>query len=288
MKNKLKPAIAYPPITSSTPVVPLDTSILFTEDYVGLGLSPIDQYYENNKSLNLICSSVTPSQEMASIILLGFMSAVESYLRAVFRGIISIDTYAQKLVENMDITYAAAIHHEGDRLPDALLEGISMASPDNIKSSLKQFLGIKGPLPRDVDIVLSEFSKVCELRHCCVHRFGRLGAKNAVKLGLTNHSKFLDKPINLTGSQVEGISASLRSLVNTINRFLFESLLDRMSKNKGDNGVPIYDISWQWNYTKDKKRFLKYYNLFATSKDVTLSPPAKEIYDKYRLIFNPI
>ena len=59
MKNKLKPAIAYPPITSSTPVVPLDTSILFTEDYVGLGLSPIDQYYENNKSLNFRRSTLS-------------------------------------------------------------------------------------------------------------------------------------------------------------------------------------------------------------------------------------
>lgn len=287
MTNTAKSLIAYPAITSSMPVTSLDTSILFTENHADLGLSPIDQYYENNKSLNLISNSVPHTQEMTSIILLGFMSAVESYLRALFRGVIIIDTYSQKLVENMDITYAAALHHEGDRLPDALLEGISLASSDNIKHSIKQFIGIKGNLPRDVDKVLLEFSKICELRHCCVHRFGKLGAKNAVKLGLTNHSRFLDKPINLTVQHMEDISATLRSLVNTINRFIFESLLDRMARNKNDHGEPIYDIDWLWNYTKDRKRFLEYYNLFATSQDTTPSPPAKDIYDKYKQKFKP-
>ena len=273
---------AFPPITSSNVISPVDTTKLFKTDYSEPRLSPIDQYFENNKSLNLISLSPSFNQDLASIVLLGYMSAVESYLRAILRGVIIIDAYSQILVENMDIPYAAAIYHDGHLLPEALLEGISLANPNNIKDSLKSFIGLKGKWPTDVEMVLGEFSKICELRHCCVHRFGKLGTKNAVRLGLSNHYKLLEKPLYLSQSNLEDISFVLRSLVNTLNRFMYENLLDRMAKNRGDQGQKLYLESWTWNYVKDKKRFLKYYKLFSSTEDSAPSPPSKKIYDAYR------
>ncbi len=280
--------LPYPSISSSVVITPIDTVGLFKSDYSEPQASPIDQYFENNKSLNLISLSNPFSQHKASIVLLGYMSAVESYLRAVFRGVVSIDEYSQSLVEDMDIPYAAAVYHEGHLLPDALFEGISLASPHNIKESLKKYIGLKGKTPSDVEKVLGEFAKICELRHCCVHRFGKLGTKNAVRLGLKSHHKLLEKPLHLSQQNLEEISFILRSVVNTINRYMFESLLDRMANNKGDQGQRLYSVTWAWNYTKDKKRFLKYYQLFASMEDSAPSPSSKNIYDIYRTKFKDL
>lgn len=233
-----------PPITSSAVISSIDTSKYFMSTYLEPNASPIDQYFENNKTLNLIALTGNFSNEKAAIVILGYMSAVESYLRAIFRGTIVIDEYAQKLVEKMEVPYAAALHHENNNLPEALFEGTSLANPNNIKASLREFIGIKGKLPSDVIKVLDEFAKICEIRHCCVHRFGKLGAKNAVNLGLGNHSTFLEKPLNVNQTDLEEISYILRAVVNTINRFMYESLLDRMAKNKGDQGQSLYSSNW--------------------------------------------
>lgn len=281
--TRINNSLAYPPITSSMAVTAVDTSALFDQAYAEPELSPIDQYFANNKPLNLISSSQSFKQDLASIVLLGYMSAVESYFRAILRGVIIIDSYSQKLVENADIPYAAAIHHQGHLLPEALLEGVSLASATKLKDTLKSLLGLKGAWPADVEKVLGEYSKICELRHCCVHRFGKLGTKNAVRLGLAEHHKLLEKPIQLTQENLEDISFVLRSVVNTINRFIFESLLDRMATNRGDQGQKLYLESWLWNYTMDRKRFLQYYNLFSSKEDTAPSPSPKSIYDAYRL-----
>lgn len=272
----------YPPITSSAPISQIVTKDFFRPDHKELNLSPIDQYFENNKSLNLIANREGLNREMSSIVLLGYMSAVESYLRGIFREVIGIDEHSQKLVESMDIPYAAAIYHKGHLLPDALFENSSLANPKNIKDALKDFIGIKGNPPSDVDKVLKEFSKICELRHCCVHRFGKLGARNAVRLGLSEHHKFLEMPLHINQANLENISFILRSLVNTINRFIFESLLDRMAKNTGDQGQRLYTQEWTWNYNRDRKRFLSYYTIFSSIEDSSPSPPPKTIYDVYR------
>ena len=274
-----------PEITTSGVISALDTSQFFLPNYSEPNLSPVDQYIENNRVLNLIPLSGSYSKEMASIIILGYMSAVESYLRAVCRGVIGIDEHAQKLVEKMEITYAAAVYHDRQHLPEALFESTSLANPYNIKSILREYIGIKGNLPSDVRAVLVEFSKVCEIRHCCVHRFGKLGAKNAIRLGLSLHSSFLEKPFIISQNDLEEISHILRAVVNTINRFVYECLLERMARNQDSNGIGVYSENWTWNYNRDKRRFLRYYNLFRTTRDTVPSPQAIDIYNTYRTKF---
>ena len=60
-------------------------------------------------------------------------------------------------------------------------------------------------MPSDVDDILGHFSKVCQLRHCIVHRFGRLGSKNMIELGLTEHKNYLEKPLKLNFDQLNAI-----------------------------------------------------------------------------------
>lgn len=63
---------------------------------------------------------------LAQLIVLGVVGAVESYLRRLFRQIISIDQEAQNAVYERVIPYGAAVRLPIELLPEALFEGIPM------------------------------------------------------------------------------------------------------------------------------------------------------------------
>ncbi|MCV4861498.1 hypothetical protein OFB63_36165, partial [Escherichia coli] len=76
-------------------------------------------------------------------------------------------------------------------------------------------IGMKGQRPIEMMKCSSEFMKVCELRHCCVHRFGKLGSKNAIRLGLAEHMKHLEKPIILNNDDLEQIAFIVENFIRT-------------------------------------------------------------------------
>src|SRR5690606_25132686 len=131
-------------------------------------------------------------------------------------------------------SFGAALHLDAQMLPEAVLEEYSFASAKNIKDAIRELSGIKGHLPPDVEAALLETQKICEMRHCCVHRFGKLGAKNAIKLRLGTHRSMLEKPLRLDRLALELVGASLRSFVKTINNFVFGALMERTVANRVD------------------------------------------------------
>lgn len=275
------PVVSYAAITTiQSSVASFETASLFDEAYVETILSPIDQFIENANAVNLLYLRMTSvPHALGRLALLGYMSAVESYLRAVLRGIVNLDEYAARLVEPMSIPYGAALHLKQGMLAEALLEEFSFAGSDNVKEAIKLFAGVKGQRPAEVDKVLGEYQKICEMRHCCVHRFGKLGAKNAIRLGLASHGKRLEKPLVLSQQALENIALTLRSFVKVINNHLFRSIMERTVINKNDSGTEkLYRRDWVWVYKTDRPRFIRYYKLFATVKDSNVSPPASDLY----------
>ncbi|MCE7032869.1 hypothetical protein LY625_09640 [Lysobacter sp. GX 14042] len=257
------------------------TSSLFDEAHAEQNLSPLDQYIENTNALNrLYLGRVPLPAEMGPLIVLGYVSAVESYFRALFRGLINVDDFAARLAEPQAVAFGAALHLDKSMLPEALIEEYSFSSSANIKDAIRVLAGVKGSFPTEVEGALLEFQKVCELRHCCVHRFGRLGAKNAIKLGLASHRSKLEKPLKLDSGSLEEIGIVLRSFVKVINNFIFGALMDRSVRNRVDgHRLPPYANEWSWRWRSDKRRFMSYYDLFATELDAMPSPSAKELYD---------
>lgn len=275
------PAASYAAITSiQSSVANFDTASLFDETYVETILSPVDQFIENANAVNLLYLRMTSvPHALGRLALLGYMSAVESYLRAVLRGIVNLDEYAAKLVEPMSIPYGAALHLKQGVLAEALLEEFSFAGSDNVKDAIKVFAGVKGHRSAEVEKALGDYQKICEMRHCCVHRFGKLGAKNAIRLGLSSHGRMLEKPLVLSQQALEDIALTLRSLVKVLNNHLFRSIMERTVINKNDSGTEkLYWQDWTWIYKTDRPRFIRYYRLFATVKDSNASPPASDLY----------
>jgi hypothetical protein len=187
------------------------------------------------------------------------------------------------LVSEKTVSYAAALHHKKDVLPEALLEEFSLASPFNVFETLRDLIGMKGHRPPSLIPPSHEFRKVCELRHCCVHRFGKLGSKNAIKLGLPEHSEFLEHQINLQREDVENIAFIVDNFIKSINNYVYKFILERTVKNKNDEdgGRPFYQENWTWDFEQDRERFEKYYSLFSTELDAIKSMPLNICYQKF-------
>ncbi|MFK3771787.1 hypothetical protein [Pseudomonas sp. NPDC089406] len=272
----------YSAIVKVTPFTQIiSTDALFDKSHKSSNLSPIDEFIENSNRLNLLwINNEELSSEFANILFLGYFSAVESYVRAIIRTLIQIDIYSQRCAENQQITFGAALHHNKQLLPEALMDNHSFTASENILRTFKSLTDIDLVID---DAITDELDKVCQLRHCCVHRFGKLGAKNAMALGLTSHSNLFEKPLSLKKDDLFLVSGTLRSVVKTINNSAYKCVLDRTFPTtpvrKGDKKA-IPKSLWSKDFEEDKALFTKYYKTFSSSNKGE-SPKIREMYTRF-------
>jgi hypothetical protein len=280
---------------ASQPARKFETHELFDTADAASSKSPLDLFLANANSLNLLYlpAGETFDPLMGTLILLGYVSAVESYIRAIVRGLIRVDAYATWAAKDKQVSFGAALSYSHDLLPEALLERTSLASGDQIKKTFRELIGFELPMS-ELKAPLETFERVCQLRHCCTHRFGRLGTYNAEKLGLRLHRIALDKPLKLDAASLTEIADNLRILVKTLNRNTFGTVLKRTvqhsssiaSRGSRDSEAFVFDVEWHWKFQKDRTRFLRYYDLFKTVDDPAPSPPARDLYDRFKAFHN--
>lgn len=266
----------------------LKTSLLFDGQHDDSTISPFDQFFENTLRLNKLWVTKGPEfvlePELGILLLLGYVSAVESYMRALIRRIVDVDPYAQLNCENQMLSFAAALHHKTSMLPEALLEESVFSGKKGILTALTKFLDVDMNQNKDVISLLDQYDAVCELRHCCVHRFGKLGTKNAVFLGLQGHKEFLEKPLKLGVADIGTIADLLLTVVRIINNELFKRVLIRTVTGIQKGAVKI-GPDWTWNKSNDRARYRRYYDIFATVKDAQPSPSAGDLYERFRAVY---
>ncbi len=266
-----------------------DTKLLFNQLHLELNLSPIDQFLENTTGLNLLWATKPINQDITKeegiLLLLGYVSAVESYFRAMIRNVVSIDPFSRRYCETYPLAYGAVLHHKSDLLPEALLEESVFSSKENITKGLTKFIGIS--LGNKFKDLLDVYEAICQLRHCCVHRFGRLGAKNAINLGLHDHQKLLEKPITLNKNNIIDLADILTTLVKSINNEVFDALL-RRSVVETLPGNSFKGLGWKWHITRDRKLYSPYYKVFSTLRDSTPSLSQDELYIRFREVFKGV
>ncbi|WP_109441759.1 hypothetical protein [Acinetobacter haemolyticus] len=297
MASKSKKTLPYFKVNGNTISVQLDTSTLFNNSQE-LTASPIDIYINRNKYFlmklgliersGIITNHDSNDIDIYNLFLLGLVSNVESYFRRVIREIILADQTSYDKCLEQSLTYAAAIHHTNELLPEALLEHCSFISFENIKSTINTFTGLSfgGQSIEETEVRESIFlfEQLCQLRHCIVHRAGLLGSKNAIKLGLNTHKAFFEKPICLDLNFLQEASTICLNCVKSFNTFAFNTLINRYIKNNKGNIT--------WNYTTDRKWFSKYYKLLSSEEinsDLFQQGEkiynAKEIYDSLRVYY---
>lgn len=265
----------------ATGVPSFSTATCFNSSYVENNQSPIDNCIEKLDQLNLIhtqystiATSTGNLPTVYNLVLLGYISAIESYIREVIRKIIILDKFSKLACEIEEISYGAALNYPIHLLPEVILEKASFASKKNIIDAFKKFLGLEGHQPAELLSTLDEFEKICHLRHCIVHRFGKLGSQNAIKFGLDSHSNLVEKPIKFDISMVFNLSIICNNTVLVINKFLYNKILQRTASK--DNNI------WHWDLRKDRKKFNNYYSLFLSSKKPHATSNLNDAYNKLK------
>ncbi|WP_137169896.1 hypothetical protein [Marinomonas sp. FW-1] len=248
---------------------------LFDISYKEPDKSPIDIYESNMLSYKKLlgCFVLEPTTgnytslasqsneewaKLSNLLILGFISSVESYVRCLLRRLLLIDGESKGNSYSKSVTYGAAIHHNKKLLPEALMEDCSFHSAYNIKETVKSFTGVslknlkKNP---ELATAFTDFDFIGQLRHCVVHRSGLFGSNNALSLGLEQYYEYLEKPIKLELSVVQEAAKACDNLVKELNDTLFSEFLNRT--------INTYD--WKGDFRSDAKYFNKYFNVFSPS-----------------------
>ncbi len=271
----------------------LDTSKWFDAHHADKNQSPIDEFRDNLYEINKLYLTANGdgrySRIMGSLSYLGLVSAFESYIRALLRRLILVDDVCRNNAEKRVRTYAAAKHHHPDLLPEALLEGISFASTRSVALELKTLcsvtqMGKDGQVPPKLKAMFSAFEAICQVRHCGIHRFGKLGSNQALSLGMDSHKPVLEKPLDLSVENLQSIAQALEALACGLNSYCFSDILKRTHQlgPAGNSDVPVYKAAWQLDFDADQPRFSEYYSMFASTKKPNVSPDIEVVYTAFR------
>ncbi|MCE9951768.1 hypothetical protein LZ618_06590 [Aeromonas allosaccharophila] len=283
-KNKFK----YP-ISGSRSTTTLRSHELFDTSYEEPQRSPIDIYQSSILSykklmgcftldntsgiyISLAESRNSEWDRLANLLILGFISSVESYVRCLIRKLLLLDSASRKKSYNRELTYGAAMHHNKELMPEALMEGCSFHSAYNIKETIKNMTGVSLlNLNQDpeLDTAFKDFDFIAELRHCVVHRSGLFGSNNALSLGLEEYKDFLEKPIKLDVLVIQQAANACDTLVKEINDKMFSEILSRT----------ISEYSWSGDLRSDRKYFDKYFFLFSPASE---NDSRTDCYNKFR------
>jgi hypothetical protein len=241
------------------------------------------------KLIKYIDNPLNISPVLANLIVLGHISSVESYFRELFRKIIIIDVIAQRSCREKMVSYGAALVHKRDALPDAILESVTFSGSYNISESLKEYLGIKGSLPSGLSSALQEYSKVCHLRHCIVHRFGKIGVNNAIKLDWDTHKLHVEKPIKIDFSGLQDVSQICSNIVKETNNFVWQMVMMRqISDYDGNTFKKKLNTEWHWKWGADRVKFKKYFDIFYSTFDPPSITDVRQAYNVYKLKYHSL
>lgn len=270
----------------------LDTENWFNPAHVTVVQSPVDEFRSNLSQINVLYLQAGQRGEytpmLGSLVYLGMVSAAEGYFRSLLRRLILVDPACRHNASSRTVTYAAAMHHDPALLPEALLEGLSLASTKNVAGELKTLCNISqmskdGAVPAALQQLFQNFEAICQVRHCGIHRFGKLGSQQAFRLGMTLHKPLLEKPLALTVQQLQDIAEALDALIRAVNAYCFADILKRtyMAGPTGREKEKLYTDAWQLDWAADQPRFGGYYEIFASIGGSQPSASAKDLYDAF-------
>lgn len=272
----------------------LDTSVWFDATHSSQDLSPIDEFNENLAAINILYLQADARNEytatLGGLVYLGMVSAAEGYFRSLLRRLILTDEMCAENAATRTVSYAAAVHHQPDLLPEALLEGVSLASKKNVAAELRTLcnisqMGKNGEVPPSLEKLFQNFEDICQVRHCGIHRFGKLGSQQALRLGMEKHKPLLEKPLRLTVTHLQDIAEALEALIRAVNSYCFFDMLKRThdASPVGKAKVTLYRQSWTRDWESDRDRFTRFHSIFASTRANASSVSANVTYDAFIL-----
>lgn len=232
-----------------------DLSTFFTE-VEPPGVSAIDTFYSDSREILSQVSRDTDKMKWnGSMAIVALVSITENYFRSILVGVLRDCIVAQKHASKSTIGFGSAVWHKQGGIERGAFENTSFSEKIKIYEATRKYIGVelKGT---DLDPIINEYGKVCELRHGIVHSSRYLAGKNALVLDIPSSSKHL--LISIGYSEVQQVASICTTLIVSYNRHLFKCLCKRWA------------IDWrteQWDKQKEDQTFKKIWNAFYSTED---------------------
>lgn len=260
-------ALKLPAVNKPEATVEINYCAFFVDQAV-TKKSPIDVFYAVCSDLVKLTKPeiVNDNPIVTRLLLLGYVSAVEEYLRSIFCEVINICPCAKRNASEKMIRFGALEYYELDRLAEGIFEASSLASLDEVKKKSNELLGINIQQQPSLSNALEKFDKICHLRHCAVHGGGTLNGHNAKQLGLSK--EYVKQKLQPNGTILQNALLVCFSFVRAFNQTVFEQTLQRWIGEK--------KITGQWQ--RDKKDFGNLLDLFWSVNDNSARPKDNLVY----------
>jgi hypothetical protein len=306
----------FPRINSSASMVDWTSEVkpaLFNSGYTDTHLSAINSFFEKHQELNMLIIDPGESQQavnlmiqngdidevagrkviaklaypnvndkLMNLVLLGYVSSVEGYMRQIIRDLVNLDLFVREKCELRTINFGATYFQQKEMFPESLMDEISFASKVNIIKSTKELLDLDLKINTRTSLskALNDFDSICHLRHCVVHRFGKIGVTNAIKLGMHDESyrNCLEKPISMNFMTIQKVAKVAGNVVKELNQVLWQEALERLAKSDR--------CPWKWDYRSDKRLFNSYVRIFQ--EGTHSSENISSIFKSYKEIYKEI
>lgn len=232
--------------------------------YVGnsptINISSIDRFYNSTED---ILTKITPTYftsytpEITSLLYIGLISATENYFRDILGFILSICPIARENASEEKVQLGSFLWGGSELHNRTAFDFIAFSSSRNIKETINKFINYQIAPKGTWSAMLSEYDKLCEIRHGIVHSGHVLSGKNALKLGLTPTK--LSMKTNPSYATLQEAGSICTTLTQSANNELFELLVDRWAK--GWRRLPSWDPRSEYELIK------KLYLGFHSDKD---------------------
>ena len=234
--------------------------------------SPIDEYYDSNERTMLLGTpeAIAASPQLGRLLLLGHVSAVETYFRTVLVRLLAICPEARKHAGSAVIPLSSVYYYTGTDVTFGLFDGVSLAGLSEFKKALQKSTGYSIDGTAAV-AALGAFDDLCHLRHAAVHAQGSVSSASAMALGV--HVDARRFRVEIDFARAQEVAIVCRSAVQEVNQVLFEKTLAKWHTTRRLTGA----------YDEDRKTFEVLYRTFRSTRD----PVSKNVRpkDAYEAIF---
>lgn len=219
--------------------------------------TPIDVYLRHARHVLTLGSApaLTSSKTLGRLLLLGLVTGVETYFRNVLSGVLRICPLATVAAGDQMISYGSVRYYRSGELEAALFENVTFSSAKEVRRVTERVVGIDVGKGSSLVAAITEFERVCHLRHASVHAHGLLTSANASVIDVPD--ELVPAAVDLELSGLHEVARVCHSVVRAYNQELYGLLLQRWV----DRGL----LSGTWG--RDRHRFSRLHALFSSIED---------------------
>jgi hypothetical protein len=185
------------------------------------------------------------------------VAVAEDYFRSILTDIVGICQLCANRVGALETRMEYVFSGSVADAVRGLLDRESFSSRDTVKEWAKKIAGMEVSGNRSLNVALTEFERVCHVRHCAMHAGGYVSTRNAGSLGVPTGSWISFGSPSAIHEIISVVAATLRSF----NQSLFEVLLGRWIDERMLSGT--------WD--EDRYHFSRLWSTFCSKRDIASS-----------------